>query len=158
MVSAAPARAPAPGSIQPLECTNQVLCLRAPLERKFTDPLGRGFVHITPPAVCGNDHSLHQALAPWVAGISKEGIDVLSVNSKFLFYLPPSHLLGVGGALAKDLYKAGLVRQSPPGPLPQPAKEEGHMVTTGQPFLLSGGTLSDHYTVICYIIYSGRRC
>ena len=51
------------------------------------------------------------------------------------FYLPPSHLLGVGGALVKDLDKAGLVRQSPPGPLPQPVKEEGHMVTTGQPFL-----------------------
>ena len=31
--------------------------------------------------------------------------------------------------------KAGLAPRSPPGPLPTPAKEEGHMVTTGQPFL-----------------------
>ena len=40
-----------------------------------------------------------------------------------LVFLPPSlPSFGGGGALAKDLYKAELVRQSPPGPSPLPEK------------------------------------
>ena len=80
-----PFRAPAPRPIQPLVFRSGQCRSGIQPEGKFTDLLGRGVVHITPPAVCGNEHSSYRPLRRG-ARISTRVHSVLIPSS----FLPPT--------------------------------------------------------------------